>query len=385
MNPGDKNRRKKRLQGMALLIAELNNASSIATVSVKVSAAKSSRCCKLNQLSPVSFPPALQFAINAISVALPDQVKNLCGMRTNTSSNWLSDADYLDPSSTTPNISQAVGTSSFDTHYGQAGVSVMCEGVVHCSQMDCCMPGRLSSVAARADVAGECWHLRCGLVLTWLPSIPPSPPHSHPAARLCAPPPPVHHCAQALLRCLHRPDGPLQLQHHRLAHQGQQLHGRRTHPEPGLLRLVLGVHDRLCRRDSDCHQASDGPFACSLAAALALHTSSLPLPPQIPPQIHQQTHPNHLLCRYKSNVVQLSPQALVDCFFGPPSNQFYGCQGGDLPIFSIRWTSGVNAWKLPTNAAYPYTATTGNCNTALLSNSGMTVYGWVDGASACAV
>ena len=66
----------------------------------------------------------LQFAINAFSVALPEQVKSLCGMRTNTSSNWLSDTDYLDPTQTTPNISQAVGTSSFDTHFnGQAGVS----------------------------------------------------------------------------------------------------------------------------------------------------------------------------------------------------------------------------------------------------------------------
>ena len=88
------------------------------------------------------------------------------------------------------------------------------------------------------------------------------------------------------------------------------------------------------------------------------------------------------LRRYKTNVVQLSTQALVDCFYGPVANPFYGCDGGDLPIYSIRWTSGVKAWKLPSNAAYPYTATTGSCNTALLSNSGMTVYGWVDGASA---
>ena len=186
----------------------------------------------------------MQFAINAISVALPDQVKNLCGMRTNTSSNWLSDADYLDPSSTTPNISQAVGTSSFDTHYGQAGVSVMCEGVVHCSQMHCCMP-QLGGSDGR--------HCRRVLAPTMWAGTDVTSPHPslattlHPAARLCAPPPPVHHCAQAYVRRPLRPDGPLQLQHHRLAHQGRQLLRRWAHPEPGLLRLVLGVHDCFCR------------------------------------------------------------------------------------------------------------------------------------------
>ena len=82
----------------------------------------------------------MQFAINAFSVALPEQVKTLCGMRTNTSSSWLSDADYLDPTSTTPNVTDAVGvsTSSYDSHFsGQAGVSARrkCAVLRHSSQM----------------------------------------------------------------------------------------------------------------------------------------------------------------------------------------------------------------------------------------------------------
>ena len=73
----------------------------------------------------------MQFAINAFSVALPDQLKNLAGMRLNTSSNWLSDDDYLDPSLTTPNITDAVGAST-SSYNSQAGVSVGVCGIVGC-------------------------------------------------------------------------------------------------------------------------------------------------------------------------------------------------------------------------------------------------------------
>ena len=138
---------------------------------------------------------------------------------------------------------------------------------------------------------------------------------------------------------------------------------------------MLGVHHSLCHRDGNRDQVCAGPLPSPSLQLLpfgkhlaALSDPTNPSNTRIPPR---------LLRRYQTNVVQLSPQSLVDCFYGPASNPFYGCDGGDLPVYAIRWTSGVNAWKLPTNAAYPYTASTGNCNSALLSKAGMTVFGWV--------
>ena len=171
------------------------------------------------------------------------------------------------------------------------------------------------------------------------------------------------------------------------------------------LKLPAWARDQPC-----CHIGSSGysnarlrpgcsPTAAPLSSSRPLQSSTRPMLPSCPPR-HSSTAATGLLPTPSSELPWSAGRPVVcldlcrvrnaglaagglpafsrrlRIYSGSHSSLCSGCQGGDRPIYAIRWSLGPATWKLPTLASYSYTATTNNCNSIkmTLSSKGIINY-----------